>query len=1510
MAATKEETEDEGKERNKTKRSPSRRISQLVSRFEPPPSPPSASSSWRTYEAPSPSLQPPARPAALVRSWSKLGGGKVEQNVRRFSGETEVSSGSQHGRRSSIKSLDFVSGSIDAMDWTPRSKKPLASNSNSPSPQPPSPAARFLHSQSPLHSPSKPPQKSPPQLLSSSAQKSSSAKTIIVPASVESSSSEQNPKLSIVKLEEGPSSREPRSDETKGEAKRDRDSGTKLCNDWTTLVKIHPNPEHTDPFDTISSASPSFATSEATLIERSGFQRPALEHRKTSLTFVDLDGPLDNSSVSDTPQKATNEITSPKPEATLTPSILDLPDSPPPPRRPPFSRGGTSLRTMSTVATHSYPAHQIFARDAAPLYLPELDKLLESIGGPSEFTHPPTDLRQYDGDDMELKKRRREEKGDKKFGTEEERKSWNEWVRGSPPSICKRLMGPREATSSPQDDKERLIDGETSDLTKEQHIRSLIFPPFHRLPPDVTLSDLKSNIRKPPPLLSGNSLIQIAADGALNLFGSAAGIRLTTVEGLRDLMQMITLLSTSASPSLSLLTVSAPASTHSLAENSTLRTVFITIPSALSLDFASAFGQALLFLFVLTFLAFLALYEFYRFTGGWGGPAADSSGGNNLDLGEGYDREDLHVRRTKFRDRKGWKIAVTFFLTSIYLPLSKLSLSALFWERGYWPSELFDSDPQNDRCFTTIPLGGNGFNSAIVIFPVALLVLGLLAGWFPIRMYRVVQGAKPSVDEWTELGELRRDKKGEYERLLDRDPSPFSFLYREYRREWAAFRSIYMLVKLVNVFIVVLISTDNCVFLNFDETKLDIIRQGTLFAFMSAFFLLDVYSRPQLDKISNRSDRISRFGYVGVSLCGLLVALSVPGKSVWDGSAIVVINAFSYTFNFYFAIISTQLLRRFVKRVQRRLDFSIDVFSPQLDLSKHVSRRIWQETFSTLILTAPEFAMSPSTTLKYCGDPPYLLNFRGSVAERHAENLKILREIGLDAYYDGMKPQKDLKDIHLDELRQTVQHELAGPDVYFRPAYSVSTLVTTFFGRLDIVPFPFAAVFRYDQDPPAPLHLSTADELEELVRQQNSTQVRSARKVRLALRALEGQLVYAPRIETTALEKQKAFGFAQVIRYEFARIKIDRNSSLVWQGYNCSSGFEVSFEWKDGVGIASNGKARSDFELVLPGSQCGIFADFSLTKPLAILFQTNRQIIDQQLSLVEDSLARHRRYFAEEAELKRRTLSYDFLFSIYAEDGLSSEELDSRLEGLEVNEKVKKLVKEHPTTFKSLEERMKVVTSSRIRAWWFIVFDDLYRRNGVFQSKPEHFSPHYSSSICYRPMPRAQLEAFLRERGFATGSRAFFSRGFLNQIYYVLDEIAFSSTDDAVPLHLASDPNGEPVRYSSLPRKLVPPRASEATTLSRLTAGTGDGTNEDDRDIRARRGFLFEEAFERPRPPFTAGQRWEATKFFFEVRLKRGAKRWLGWTLNETDHRKRGEDEILLDLRKGKEGWQVPHFSH
>lgn len=56
----------------------------------------------------------------------------------------------------------------------------------------------------------------------------------------------------------------------------------------------------------------------------------------------------------------------------------------------------------------------------------------------------------------------------------------------------------------------------------------------------------------------------------------------------------------------------------------------------------------------------------------------------------------------------------------------------------------------------------------------------------------------------------------------------------------------------------------------------------------------------------------------------------------------------------YFVVIGTSWAQGWVKKVQRRLDFSIDIFSPSLNLDKHINRRVWQETLATMrVRTVP-----------------------------------------------------------------------------------------------------------------------------------------------------------------------------------------------------------------------------------------------------------------------------------------------------------------------------------------------------------------------------------------------------------------------------------------------------------------------------------------------------------------------------------------------------------------------------
>jgi hypothetical protein len=52
--------------------------------------------------------------------------------------------------------------------------------------------------------------------------------------------------------------------------------------------------------------------------------------------------------------------------------------------------------------------------------------------------------------------------------------------------------------------------------------------------------------------------------------------------------------------------------------------------------------------------------------------------------------------------------------------------------------------------------------------------------WFPIRLMHTIRQSLPQVDPYTELGRKRSrpEMELEYQRLLERDQSPFGFLYK------------------------------------------------------------------------------------------------------------------------------------------------------------------------------------------------------------------------------------------------------------------------------------------------------------------------------------------------------------------------------------------------------------------------------------------------------------------------------------------------------------------------------------------------------------------------------------------------------------------------------------------------------------------------------------------------------------------------------------------------------------
>lgn len=223
--------------------------------------------------------------------------------------------------------------------------------------------------------------------------------------------------------------------------------------------------------------------------------------------------------------------------------------------------------------------------------------------------------------------------------------------------------------------------------------------------------------------------------------------------------------------------------------------IFIRRPNILALNFGTVTSQSLLFLAIFIMIAALLLYFFYR-----------SICRDSCDSAEG-------LQQTKIHGKHWGLLLVTFSLTVIYLPLSTISIHVLVWSQELWaiPNPYTNStvfppvvaplgppaefrDPLDFCWTTTMKRNEVNFAPLSVILSIITLI-GVspqhiwnkkqfnnqqqLTIWYPIALSRLIRQSAPEVDKFTELGRPRNqvDMDAEYQRLLDRDPSPFAFLY-------------------------------------------------------------------------------------------------------------------------------------------------------------------------------------------------------------------------------------------------------------------------------------------------------------------------------------------------------------------------------------------------------------------------------------------------------------------------------------------------------------------------------------------------------------------------------------------------------------------------------------------------------------------------------------------------------------------------------------------------------------
>ncbi|CCL99035.1 uncharacterized protein FIBRA_01044 [Fibroporia radiculosa] len=959
-----------------------------------------------------------------------------------------------------------------------------------------------------------------------------------------------------------------------------------------------------------------------------------------------------------------------------------------------------------------------------------------------------------------------------------------------------------------------------------------MFPPMdHLATAGKSLADLEHNSTVAPGWRNRTSIFSGLTSVALAITGSSALASFYSVQGLFDTLQIFALI-------LNTLT------SHSGTSEERWRKLFlITIPNALALNFASTVTESLILLVILMAVSGLLLWCFYRI----------STRCYTVRIPEGLQKADYPT--------KSWLLVlVTFILTILYLPLSTMAVHVLVWSSDLWvvpnpyinatsnPPQVPPLGPANqyraplDFCWTTT-MEMNSVNYAPIVVILAIISFAGLTVWFPVHLYRSIQRVVPMVDPYTELGVPRSksDMDREYQRLLNRDRNPLSFLYNGFRRGWGSYESMFLFAKLTTLLVTAIVDPYNCLFRSLSQSAVAISRQAVLLVAMLIFFILQCIYAPFLDPVSNASEWTSRINYVLTAAVALGVALNIPGQNILNGVILYIIYIATYGLCIYFAIINLDFMRRLVKRIARRIDFSIDIFSPRIDLSAtcpHTKRRIWQESITTLFLTNIDCKIPKSQAMDFKQSrdnqyPPYLLNFAGSPGERLVENLKIFMDVGSNAYYKAIGLASGPDGPRLHRLEEIIQHHLIGPDSYWdSPSPSSTPNCTDHFGTSWWIPFPPTLIMQYDDG-----HSSVIQDLSQLelyVGQNTNPHIQRKRDIRLALRALDGHIVQWPydHIQPVGSRDKwccfgRRYGANTVVHFKTCTFSIKRRGQLLWEGADFGSGFGVELSYTKNVKI--------------DGSAIGLTDDFDLTRPLARFLAMNELLITDQVSYIESIIRSYRHHYWRECQWKMDTLTYQFLTAVYNHPAQADQTTKTVLR-MEHDPRVNQLMTSNETILAITYERYSAVSASELGAWWYIFWDDVWRRNyntiSALRTHATDFNPHYPTSIAYRPLPRAALESFLTQRGLLHKIPKWtdcFDAGFLNKMYLRMNDIVFHDTQGANILRLGDD-------KSDLDMEEI-----DAQTLTQpSTLGTGAGTDYDDVSIRARPTYRWEGILEDP----------------------------------------------------------------
>ena len=729
-------------------------------------------------------------------------------------------------------------------------------------------------------------------------------------------------------------------------------------------------------------------------------------------------------------------------------------------------------------------------------------------------------------------------------------------------------------------------------------------------------------------------------------------------------------------------------------------------------------------------------------------------------------------------------------LTTLYLPIFRDVVMIFSCDTKYFPdSGDCSSGKHTGLCILAF------FSMILYVIPLPIIL------WIVIKKYKPI----PSMFDAEGNQRVGGYTDNDYKEDLEKDECPYKTIYNGYERKWSHYKVISLLIKILLILPVALIVNTNEVGDRASDSDKDsdktllAIQSSCTVVILTIYCILTSYSQPFIENSDDQVDMAARYTALVVAILAFM-ASQIDGAEMAFGILLNIVTVVGGFIILLYVLTGFKKVKLFLQKFGQRIKFTNTrdtfkplIFSDQLDIDKERKFRVWHEFWDTVMRQDKDFRIPnlnanndsdnddedaekyepKALGYQYGNSPPYLMDFKGTIGERHEEMKEIIEFESFPSYLKNLQVMvNDNEPFNLQIINamKYVMTHLNGIDVFWNgecisfeeesPSDTeilnrVNTAIilpnksVTKFGKLYIIPFPFCAVFVSDDDESTKTVFSISpviagkkfdsakgiQNLLELVEQNANGEVQRRKEVRLKLRAMEGSMCHWPLQKWISKAISRSTGSGDNRRTETKHVQVlfsfndgqfcisRHGSKAIWKSQNgkkvdVTRGFVSHLKYRDGTGRHNYGgwspHSWSHEPLTVYGVDFGLNHQFQETPQFQQFMRQNYRMDfhEQGKFQVIRDFKMYSDHYKNEFIAKEKTLSYGFWYYVYNNDAIRKSVLQRALQ-YESNEKLQKLITdpEYIESVNMVFEKLNFFNKDKKHSFWFIFFHDVWINN-------------------------------------------------------------------------------------------------------------------------------------------------------------------------------------------------------